>query len=266
MAVAEALGISRSSLYYRPEVRERYDKQKSDAALLDRIRKVIGKRPTYGYRRVTALLNRCKESAQVNHKRVFRVMREAEMLLPKFVGRVDRPHTGKVMTLKSNSRWCSDGFELRCWNGEKLYVAFALDCCDREVMGWVASTEHLNSESIQDLIAVSVESRFQGTKVPVPIEWLTDNGGMYTAQQTRAFAASCGLKPKTTPAYSPESNGMAEAFVKTFKRDYAYVQDLWTPESVLAMLPAWFDDYNNNHPHKALKMMSPQQFRCAQAS
>lgn len=266
MSIAQSLGISRSALYYRAEARTDDDKQERDRALLERIQGIIGKRPTYGYRRVTAILNRCKKAAQVNHKRVFRVMRNAGLLLPKFTGRVDRPHHGKIMTLKSNTRWCSDGFEIRCWNGEKLHVAFALDCCDREVIGWVASTQHLNSESIRDLIAMSIESRFEAIEAPFPIEWLTDNGGMYTAHETRAFAASCGLKPKTTPAYSPESNGMAESFVKTLKRDYAYVQDLWTPESVLAMLPEWFDDYNKNHPHKALKMMSPQQFRCAQAS
>ena len=40
-----------------------------------------------------------------------------------------------------NLRWCSDGFELGCDSGEKVRVAFALDCCDREAMGFVATTE-----------------------------------------------------------------------------------------------------------------------------
>ncbi|EKT64693.1 InsD [Providencia alcalifaciens Dmel2] len=38
---------------------------------------------------------------------------------------------------ESNQRWCSNGFELRCDNGEKLRVTFALDCCDHEVPCWV---------------------------------------------------------------------------------------------------------------------------------
>lgn len=266
--IAETLSIARSSLYHqpKPEAATSSERALRDQTLVAEIRRVVEDRPTYGYRRVTALLNRRRNAARVNHKRVFRVMHEQKLLLPKFTGRVQRAHTGTVMTLKSNIRWCSDGFEIRCWNGEKLHVAFAMDCCDREIIGWVASTQHLNSESIRDLIAMSIESRFQALEAPQPIEWLTDNGGMYTAHETRAFAAACKLKPKTTPSYSPESNGMAESFVKTFKRDYAYVQDLWTPESVLAMIPEWFDDYNKNHPHKALQMMSPQQFRCAQAS
>ena len=56
---------------------------------------------------------------------------------------------------------------------------------------------------------------------------------------------------------------MAEAFVKTFKRDYVYVNDIWNAESVLEALPSWFEDYNNFAPHKGLKMMSPRAFRRA---
>lgn len=64
----------------------------------------------------------------------------------------------------------------------------------------------------------------------------------------------------TTRPYSPESNGMAEAFVKTFKRDYVWLGDLSCSASVFRQLPLWFDDYNENAPHKGLKMLSPRQF------
>jgi putative transposase len=54
---------------------------------------------------------------------------------------------------------------------------------------------------------------------------------------------------------------MAEAFIKTFKRDYVYLNQLNDARTVINQLPKWFEDYNNNHPHKALKMMSPREFR-----
>lgn len=226
-------------------------KKACDEELLGRIRQVIEARPTYGYRRVTAMLNRGKfPEERVNHKRVYRVMRAANLLLPKHSGRVCRPHEGKVVTLASNLRWCSDMFEIRCWNGEKVHVTFSLDCCDREAIRWVASPRHLSGEDVRDLMAESVEARFGATQCPRPIEWLSDNGPPYTAHDTRSFGASLGFRVRTTPAYSPESNGMAEAFVKTFKRDYVYLADVWDAETVLALLPPWFDDYNENHPHK----------------
>src|SRR5262249_13572360 len=53
----------------------------------------------------------------------------------------------------------------------------------------------------------------------VEVEWLSDNGSPCTAHEIRRLAQEIG----TTPIESPQSNGMAEVFVKTLKRDYARV-------------------------------------------
>ena len=71
------------------------------------------------------------------------------------------------------------------------------------------------------------------------------------------------MVPITTPAYSPESNGLAEAFVGTFKRDYLGDAELRDAETVLAQLGRWFDDYNSQAPHSALGMRSPRDYRAA---
>jgi transposase InsO family protein len=65
----------------------------------------------------------------------------------------------------------------------------------------------------------------------------------------------------TTPAYSPESNGMAEAFVNTIKRDYVPGADLSDAETVIRQVPGWIDDYNRLAPHSSLGMLSPMEFR-----
>jgi putative transposase len=49
----------------------------------------------------------------------------------------------KVAVKESDIRWCSDGLELSCDNGEKVRVAFALDCCDRKIISWVDTTKEL---------------------------------------------------------------------------------------------------------------------------
>jgi putative transposase len=112
-------------------------------------------------------------------------------------------------------------------------------------------------------VAQSLEARFgAGTlRVPAPIEWLTDNGPTCAANQSRAFVREAGFLIRATPAYSPDSNGMAEAFVKSFKRDYVYLAELHDAESVLRELAAWFEDYNEHHPHRGLGMKSPREFR-----
>ncbi len=81
-----------------------------------------------------------------------------------------RAHTGKVAVKESNQRWCSDGFEFRCDNGEKLRVTFALDCCDREALHWAVTTGGFDSETVQDVMLGAVERRF-GNKLPAsPVE------------------------------------------------------------------------------------------------
>ncbi|ESQ73787.1 integrase core domain-containing protein, partial [Asticcacaulis benevestitus] len=74
-----------------------------------------------------------------------------------------------------------------------------------------------------------------------------------------------GLEQRSTPVRSPESNGMAEAFVKTFKRDYVKVNPLPDAQTVIDNLPKWFEHYNELHPHKALRYLSPREFRAMQS-
>lgn len=105
-----------------------------------------------------------------------------------------------------------------------------------------------------------VEKRFNTWRAPHPVEWLRDNGSCYTARETRFFAEQLNLLPCFTPVRSPESNGLAEAFVKTFKRDYVCTHELRNAQSVASSLTAWFEDYNEMAPHKALRMLSPREF------
>src|SRR3954468_9109450 len=97
---------------------------------------------------------------------------------------------------RANRCWCSDGFEIGCDNGEKVRIAFALDCCDREAISWVATTGGINSSDIRDLMVERVERGFGlVNKLPKPIEWLSDNGSPYTAGDTRTLARYIGLLP-----------------------------------------------------------------------
>src|SRR3954451_21904745 len=82
----------------------------------------------------------------------------------------------------------------------------------------------------------------------------------YVSTEARRFAHEIGLEPRTTSIESPQSNGMAEAFVRTIKRDYVRVSPVPDAESVLRQLPGWLTHYNEVHPHKALGYRSPREF------
>ncbi|ELA3027523.1 TPA: IS3 family transposase [Klebsiella pneumoniae] len=249
----------------------RRSRHSDDTDVLLRIHHVIGELPTYGYRRVWALLRRQAEldgMPAINAKRVYRIMRQNALLLERktAVPPSKRAHTGKVAVKESNQRWCSDGFEFRCDNGEKLGVTFALDCCDREALHWAVTTGGFDSETVQDVMLGAVERRF-GSELPTsPVEWLTDNGSCYRANETRQFARMLGLEPKNTAVRSPESNGIAESFVKTIKRDYISIMP--KPDGLTAAknLAEAFEHYNEWHPHSALGYRSPREYLRQRAS
>jgi hypothetical protein len=110
-AVAETLRVSRSNLHDKLRTasmpRGSYCKPEDDA-LLPLVRRLVNERPTYGYRRITALANRelaRTGAAAVNHKRVFRIMRQNGMLLARHTGRrTGRVHDGKVVGMRSTVR------------------------------------------------------------------------------------------------------------------------------------------------------------------
>ncbi len=142
--VSRTLRVSRAQLYVLAKRKSDWkDKRgrccQDDSDALDRIHNVIDKLLTYGYRSVWAMLHWQSENqniAIINAKRVYRIMKQSALLLERkpSIPVSKRAHTGKVAVNKSNQRWCSDDFEFRCDNGEKLRVTFALDCCDREAL------------------------------------------------------------------------------------------------------------------------------------
>ncbi|MDE4562416.1 IS3 family transposase [Sinorhizobium meliloti SM11] len=267
-AVCETLGVARSNIAARAAnspSRARGRPPLPDRELVEDIKAIIADMPTYGYRRVHAILRRNARKdgrSWPNAKRVYRVMKLHNLLLVRHTGAADdRLHDGQVAVERSNIRWCSDGFEIGCDNKEKVRVAFALDCCDREAIAHVATTEGIKSQDVKDLVITAVENRFgRINMLSEPIEWLTDNGSCFIARDTASLLRDIGMEPCTTPVRSPQSNGMAEAFVKTFKRDYVAVNPTPDAETVMAQLPFWFEHYNNLHPHSALGYQSPREF------
>jgi putative transposase len=266
-AVADTLGVARSNLVGQirgaRQPRASYRRQGDDEPLAA-IRQLADARPGHGCRRVTALLNRARRAsgaAPVNHKRVFRLVRRAPLLLQPHVGlRPVRAHEGSVVALASSQRWSSDVLEAGCRNGAVVRAAFAIDTRDREIIAWTGSTGGISGETVRDLTPACVERRFGAARAPHPVQWLADNGSAHTARDTLDFAAALSLVPCFTPVRSPESNGVSEAFVKALRRDYARVQPRPDALTVLEKLSPWIEDHTENHPRRGLQMRSPREF------
>ncbi len=126
------------------------------------------------------------------------------VLARRYTERPEYGHDGVVVAIRSNLRWCSDGFEFTCWNSEIVRGAFIIDAHDREIIAWRAvANAGISGSDVRDIMLEAVETRFGGLRATSAIEMLSDNGSAYTARETRVFARQLGLKPCFTPVRSP---------------------------------------------------------------
>ena len=112
---------------------------------------------------------------------------------------------------------------------------------------------------IRGMMVQCVEKRFGTIRAPHPVQWLSDNGSIFAAHRPFETALALNLTPCFTPVESPESNGMAEVFVNTFKCDYVRISPIPYAAAALALINDWMEDYNTVHPHSRLGYRSPRE-------
>ena len=258
--ICQVLEVSRAWLYYRRRAirKHRVDRRPEVEGAIRRVlREVPG---TYGYRRVHAML--IDRDILCDRKTVYRILRRKNLLssVRKKVFKPGRLHEGKVAVEEPNRRWASDFTVIRAWDGQKLKLATLIDCADRMILAWKLAAR-IKSEDICELVREAVYLRFGEARDKAKgIEFLSDNGPEYASYILRNFLEKMGLVPCRTPCRSPQSNGVAEAFFGSFKRDYVYQGCIETAEDVQKLVPGWIDHYNRVAPHSALKMRSPARF------
>ena len=114
-----------------------------DDSLHEEIQEALVRHPSFSYERITAAINRKRQKTnqpRVNAKQVYRVAKQRNLLLvskPSLPG-YSKEHYGQVSVDASNKWWCSERLEFKCFNGGYVSMTFVLDCCDREVISFVA--------------------------------------------------------------------------------------------------------------------------------
>lgn len=264
----KALGVAKSSIYYKPVA---YPKRTSpprkyiEDETKSYIKKITSKKATYGTPRVRAILKR-DYGVEISKYMLHRYMQEEGLLIKRNKARgATRPHTGVIQVKESNKRWASDITSIKCWNGEKIRLAIVIDCCDRSIIAWRAGV-HIQGCDIELMLQDALFKRFGDNllefnkKTSEQLEFLHDNGPEYIEKKLKKQLEVWDIKDCNTPTYSPQSNGMCEAFNGTFKRDYVYESCLDNYQVVSDQIQGWIDEYNKYAPHSALDMKTPMEF------
>lgn len=261
--VIRALGVAKSSVYYKPKVyplRKSTSRKTISEEAKQGILAITKQKSTYGVPRVRAILKR-DYGIVLSKYMVHKYMKHEDLLVKRGRKRgASRPHTGKIAVEKPNTRWASDITSIKCWNGQKLRFTYILDCCDRSIIAWRAGL-HMQACDIEVMMQEALFKRF-GEELPESgkLQFLHDNGPEYIEKKLRKQLEKWNIQDCSTPVYSPQSNGMCEAFNGTFKRDYVYENCLDTPKIVNEQIQKWIDEYNQYAPHSALNMKTPKEF------
>lgn len=235
-------------------------------ALATQLQQLIEQHPTYGYRRLWALL-RYGGGLHVNRKAVYRVLRMRQWLVHQRI-RTPRPRvqSRRSRTTESNGRWAMDVTHIPCGQDGWGHLTAVIDCHDRELIGYEFALRGRANEAERALEAACIACF--GTLRPVgPTPVLrSDNGLIF---QSRRFRQACGdyrLTQEFITPYTPQQNGLIERFFRSVKEECVWQHRFESFEEARQIIHRWLRWYNEERPHQALQYRSPRQFRQEQCS
>jgi transposase InsO family protein len=259
--------MARSTYYYQAQAVSEKE-LKAEADLQDRIEAICIEWPRYGYRRVTAQLK--DEKWDVNHKRVYRIMREKSLqcrVKKKWITTTDSNHRfwiyrnrikGLQIT-RINQVWVADITYIRLLT-EFIYLAVIMDLCSRKVVGWAIS-RNIDSELTCAALKLALERR----NPPVGCIHHSDRGVQYACDDYIQLLKGTQMEVSMSAKGNPYDNAAMESFMKTLKQEEVYLYDYKTMEDAVDRLPVFLDDvYNRKRLHSSLGYQSPEKFESLQ--
>lgn len=256
------MGIPCSTYYYKSHTEAA--KRKQDADIRDRLEELALHFPRYGYRRMTAQLQR--EGFWVNHKRVLRLMRESDLLCRskrRFVRTTDSDHPypvypnvyGDTIITRVDQVWVADITYIRLLH-EFVYLAVILDAYSRRVVGWVLS-RHIDAA----LTCAALEAAIVERNPARGCIHHSDRGVQYAAEEYIALLNEHGFIISMSRKGNPYDNAQAESFMKTLKVEEVYVSEYRTFAEVKERIGEFIERvYNRERLHSALGYLSPVEF------
>jgi len=238
---------SRSSQRYEPVVTE------YDQLLTEQIVRLASEYGRYGYRRVTALLNR--DGWDVNHKKVERIWRREGLKVPQKQPKRGRLwfNDGSSVRLRPthpNHVWAYDFVHVRTYNGKAVRILALIDEYTRECIA-IRSGRSFRSDDVLHCLTEMFVTR------GMPEHIRSDNGPEFVANAVREWLGRLGVKTLYIEPGSPWENGYIESFNGKLRDELLNGEIFYTLEELQVVTEQWRQHYNQVRPHSSIGYRPP---------
>jgi len=252
--VCQTLTFARSSFYYQAPAPDEQELKKA-------IDELATAWPTYGYRRITAMLRR--EGRRINRKRVLRIMRQMSLLrtvkaqkrrttnsehaYPRYPNLVE-----KLSVARPDQVWVADITYIRL-RSEFVYLAVILDVFTRSIRGW-----HLGRGLDLSLTLTALQKALAKNK---PEIHHSDQGIQYSAPAYTQILFVADVQISMAEVGEPKQNGFAERVMRTLKEEEVDLSDYHDYSDAYRQIRRFIEEvYNTKRIHSALGYLTPVEF------
>jgi putative transposase len=255
VTLCQVLNYPRSQVYYQSQP------PPDETEIKDAIVSLCGQHPTYGYRRITAMLKR--QGHQVNHKRVARLMREMGLAGAQPVKRkrtTNSNHEFKrypnlMMNLvveRPNQVWVGDITYIKLQQ-EFVYLAVLMDVFTRSIRGW-----HL-ARSMD--VSLTITALNKGLARGRPEIHHTDQGVQYAANEYVRLLQQNGIKLSMTEVGQAWQNGYAERLMRTIKEEEVDLSEYRNFTEAYEQIEQFLENvYMKRRIHSSLNYLTPDEY------
>ena len=257
------LGVSRQAFY---KWKKNEPTPKPDENILEAMQRIALEFTKYGYRRITKQLHR--QGHQVNHKKVYRIMKENNLLVRRKKFRPITTQSGHglkiypnlakdLVVAKLNQLWVSDITYIHLPLGF-VYLAAILDIFSRKCIGWCLGI-NIDSKLTLDALNMAVASR-QGLEFSGMIHH-SDRGVQYASLAYTDRLKELGISISMSGKGNAYDNAFAESFMKTLKVEEVYIKEYESFEDAYANIKHFIElVYNEKRLHSRIGYVPPSEF------
>lgn len=251
--------IPRSTVYYKPKKASSRISRPLNQILVQKIREIIDKNPTYGVRRITAVVRKKMQKA-INRKAVHRIMKKnGWQIYKKSTSSKKRASQMKSQAIFSNERWAIDVTSIFCGKDGWCSFTAIIDCCDRHIVGW-----RLAESGVSKHAAAALEEALIIRKEELKSTELTlrsDNGLIFGSKIFVSIVSNWGIGQEYITPYTPEQNGLIERFFRSLKEECVWQHQFNSRDEAFVIISNWLDKYHKERPHSALNYLTPEEFK-----